>query len=124
MPDRKLLRAAIAGVSAGPPIVAMGFAFSPSIELIGAALLAASLAIVGLHMLALVRPRPAGLLILVSALSAISGMMFAALYAWGEFSGTAILDIPTMVRWHGITLAFGFALCGLLGWRRLLTADR
>jgi hypothetical protein len=124
MPDRKLLRAAIVGVMTGPPIVAFGFAFAPVVELAGAALLTASVAITGLHMMGQVRPRAAGLLILVSALSAISGMIPAVLYAWGEFAGAAIFDIPRMARWHGITLAFGFAFCGLLGWRLLLTEDR
>jgi len=119
MPGRRSLRAAMAGVLAGPPIVAVGFSFSPAVELAGAAVLTASLSILGLNMLSRVSLRPAGLLILVSALSAVSGMILAGLYAWGEFSGTGMLDIPTMARWHGITLAFGFALPGLLGWSAL-----
>ena len=32
----------------------------------------------------------------------------------------AALSIPMMARTHGIANALGFALCGVLGWRRLL----
>jgi hypothetical protein len=123
LPGRRVLAAATGGVAAGPPIVAIGFACSPALEFGGAALLAASLCAVGVYTAALVRPRPAGALLLISSLSAAAGMVFAALYAWGEFAGTAILDIPTMAQWHGTILAFGFVVSGLVG-RTLLDQPR
>ena len=44
------------------------------------------------------------------------GMLFAGVYAVGEFSKRLPLSIPEMVLVHGITDGFGFGLCGLVGW--------
>jgi hypothetical protein len=41
-------------------------------------------------------------------------MGFTYLYAVSEFSGYYLVIIPQMVRFHGISNALGFALCGLL----------
>ena len=43
-------------------------------------------------------------------------MALAVIYALGEFTGRAWITIPAMIRTHGLANAFGFALCGLIGW--------
>jgi hypothetical protein len=48
------------------------------------------------------------------------GMVFAVVYALrGIFAGTAGLDLPQMRLIHGTVNALGFALCSVLGWRRV-----
>ena len=48
------------------------------------------------------------------------GMVFAVLYALrGAFAGSAALDLPQMRLIHGTVNALGFALCSVLGWRRV-----
>ncbi|HXV43917.1 MAG TPA: YndJ family transporter [Anaerolineae bacterium] len=54
------------------------------------------------------------ILLTVSAICLIIGMGFTYLYAVSEFSGHYLVIIPQMVRFHGITNALGFAMCGLL----------
>lgn len=53
-------------------------------------------------------------LLAVSAMSLLSGMALAAVYVVGQLMGRDWIDIPTMVKSHGIVNAFGFAFCGLL----------
>lgn len=114
-------RFAALGSVAGPPLLAVGFAFSPPLELLAAlTITAASLALAAAQLrLAFRSPGPAGsLLLALSAVSLLTGMGLAAVYAWGEFSGRRWLDIPTMLPLHGALNGLGFALGGLLGWRR------
>jgi hypothetical protein len=48
------------------------------------------------------------------------GMVFAVIYALrGIFAGTAALDLAQMRLIHGTVNALGFALCSVLGWRRV-----
>ncbi len=48
------------------------------------------------------------------------GMVFAVLYALrGTIAGSTWLDLPQMRLIHGTINAIGFALCSVLGWRRL-----
>lgn len=43
-------------------------------------------------------------------------MIPALLYAYGEYVGAPLITIDRMVALHGMVNAFGFALCGALGW--------
>jgi hypothetical protein len=43
-------------------------------------------------------------------------MGLAVVYAIGEFTGQTSINIPTMIRTHGMFNALGFATCGLVGW--------
>ena len=43
-------------------------------------------------------------------------MWLAVLYTLGDLRGEVWVSIPQMARTHGILNAFGFSLCGLLGW--------
>lgn len=61
-------------------------------------------------------------LFLLSGVSLVAGMTLAALYALGNCLGTPRLDIPLMIRTHGLINAAGFAAPGLLGhicWRQV-----
>ena len=49
-----------------------------------------------------------------------ASMVLAALYGARSYLTIGWLDIPSMRVLHGTTNAFGFALCGLCGWRMAL----
>jgi hypothetical protein len=113
----------VLGIVAGTPLVAAGITFSPLLEVIGAILVATSLAVLAYLMkvvvLSLIDYRPAQLLLSISGLSVILGLGLIYLYASGEFIGYTFITIPQMVQLHGVANALGFALCGLLGWNLL-----
>lgn len=115
--------AAAAGVVAGVPLVALGIALSPRgfpvVEWLAAWWLAAAgLLVAGLY-LRLATGRGPTLLALLPALAgsalAVSSLL-AAVYALGSFTGAGWLDIPTMVRFHAVANALGFALPALGFW--------
>ena len=116
---RALFRIVAAGVIAGPPLIATGFLFSPALQLVSVLFLSVSL--VGLsalliRVLATLRRRLTQVLLGVSAGSLVVGMLLAAVYAIGEYSGNPLISIPRMAWVHGTLNAIGFSLCGLLGW--------
>lgn len=115
-----LARFAALGSVAGVPLLAVGFAFLPPLELAAAALItAASIALAAVQFRLALRCRsPAAMwLLALSSVSLLTGMALAAGYAWGEYTGRPFLDIPTMLPLHGALNGIGFAFCGLLGWR-------
>jgi len=118
-----LYRVAAFGVIGGPPLLAIGITFSPLVEVIAALWLSISLALLGLLVLFVIAPRAASrlaqTLLTVSCGASLAAMCFAAVYAVGEFSGSALIDIPQMARLHGLANALGFVLCGALAWRLL-----
>jgi hypothetical protein len=113
--DRVMLVAVILGV----PLVGLGISLSPQLEVAAALLLTCGCVILAARQIqAALQSRSATRLMLlcVSSLALLSAMALAATYAVGEFTGRVWPDIPTMIRTHGAANAFGFALCGLLGW--------
>lgn len=108
------------GIALGMPAVAAGFVFSPTLQVGAVCVLSACLA--GLAVLLLLMPaaplgRASKALLAVAALSLLAGMALAAAYSMGEFLGRPALSILAMARTHGLLNAFGFTLCGLLGWK-------
>ncbi|WP_436931927.1 YndJ family protein [Halosimplex halobium] len=114
---------AVAGVIlVGPAIIAVGISFSPLVEVVAVG--AFTLAVVGFGLLALVRVVPSldafpAALVGLSALALPASMALALGYGVAAFSGTNPLglSIDRMVTLHGSLNAYGFALCGVLGWR-------
>ena len=115
---RIIHRVSLVGTIAGMPLVAAGITFSPLLEVSGAIGLATSLAMLAFLMIfstsRVVTHRVGQILLTVSAICLIIGMVFTCLYAVSEFTGYYWVVIPQMVKFHGLTNAFGFALCGLL----------
>jgi hypothetical protein len=118
-----LYRVTAGGVIGGTPLVAAGITFSPLLELIGAIVLATSLISLAYLLTVIVLPgmacRPAQVLLGVSAGSLVVGMLLTYAFAFSEFSGHYLINIPHMARFHGPANAVGFALCGLAGWNLL-----
>lgn len=110
----------------GIPLVGVGIVASPTIEIVGVALLTLGcVSVAGRQIWLGVRSSdPATLIYLcVSSLGLFVGMTLAVIYAWGEFTHDQRLPIPTMAATHGLANGIGFTLCGLLGWRRFMDSD-
>lgn len=114
-------------VTLGFGLVAIGIAFSPALELLGAAAMVVGCTALALEQLraglATRRPEIFAPLALSSA-ALVAGMSLAAVYALGEYRGQPWIDIATMIPTHGLTNALGFTGCGLIGWRRLVAYER
>jgi len=107
-------------VTIGTPLVATGISLSPFLALVGTLVIAGGLALLAVLVIVRIVPAltslPARLLLLLSSASAVIAMVLALLYAYSIVTRTVIIDIPQMAMSHGLINAFGFSLCGLLGW--------
>jgi hypothetical protein len=116
---RTLFRAVAVGVLAGPGVLAAGFVIGPRLKLTAALLLVASeigLAFFFLAALKAMRPRLAQVFVALSAASVLFAMVFAGIWAIGEFPLQPFVHLAQMAKFHGAANAFGFTVCGLLGW--------
>jgi len=107
------------GVLIGPALLAAGFVAGPRVKLAGALIVALSevgLAILFVVVLKHVARFSAQLLLTISAASVAFSMMLAAVWAIGEYPLQQFVNLDQMERFHGTVNAFGFTLCGLLGW--------
>ena len=125
----RLASRAAVGVVLGVPALAVGITLTqqgagPSAEAAAGCGLALAGMVVGvLHVRLAVDSRgpvATRLLIGIAGVSLFVGMVLAALYAMRAFvTPFPWLGIPQMRMLHGTTNAIGFALCGVLGWRRM-----
>ena len=114
-----IFKVVVAGVLLGPAFLAAGFVIGPRFKLVAALILAASeigLAASFLAALPAVQGLWTKLLIGIAAASALFSMALAGLWAIGEFPLQPFVHLNEMARFHGTANAFGFTLCGLLGW--------
>lgn len=114
-----LLNVVAAGVLAGPALLAAGFVIGPRLKLAAALVLATSeigLALSFVLALWHVSQLAARFLIALAAASVAFAMILAALWAVGEYPLQPFVHLAEMARLHGTANAFGFTLCGLLGW--------
>ena len=114
-----LSRVMLAAILLGVPRVGVGISFSPHVEIAAAVLLTIGCVILAARQIQAaisLRNATALALLCVSSVVLVSAMVLAAIYAVGQFTGHAWLEIPVMIRTHGAANAFGFATCGLLGW--------
>jgi len=112
--DRVMLTLILTGV----PLVGVGISLSPRIEIVAAIALAIGcglFAVRQVQVAILSQSATRTTLLALSSLALVSAMIPAAIYAFGEFTGQAWLDIPAMIRTHGAFNAFGFAACGIAG---------
>jgi YndJ-like protein len=112
-------RVVATGVLLGPGLLAAAFLINPRFKLLAALLLSASeIGLAALFFLALrgVQGIAAKVLIGIAASSVIFSMVLAALWAIGEYPLQPFVGLGEMARLHGTANAFGFTLCGLLGW--------
>lgn len=116
---RGILRTIVVGVLVGPGLLAAGFVAGPQCKLLAALVLAASeIGLAACFFLALrkVTSFASRLLIGTAAASIAFSMVMAALWAIGEYPLQPFVGLGEMARFHGTANAFGFTLCGLVGW--------
>jgi YndJ-like protein len=114
-----IFKVVAAGVLAGPGLLAIGFVIGPRLKLAAALLVACSelgLSLVFLANIRSMRPRSAQLLVTISAASVLFAMVLAGVRAIGEFPLQPFVHLDQMARFHGTANAFGFVVCGLVGW--------
>lgn len=112
-----LARAGGFGLVAGTPIVAAGFLFSPVLKSVGVGILCVSMIAAGIAQLAVrLDPSPARLLLILSTLAILAGMVLAAVFEHGVYTGRTWISIPRMAQTHGLINGLGFSLGGLLAW--------
>lgn len=118
--------AMVAAVVSAPPVVALGFTFVGMLQVVGAAVLTGGLFALSWltlrHVVPHVSDGPARWLLAISAVAVLAPMVLAVQWAIGWNFGTPALSIPAMAQTHGVANAVGFALCGVLGWRRVQPA--
>ncbi|WP_441246830.1 YndJ family protein [Kitasatospora sp. McL0602] len=116
-------RAAALSVPLGTGLVLAGYFVDDWAELLGAVVLTAGMWLVGLLTWRELRHRApdrlTGVLLAVSSAVLLVTMLLALWWALGEASGLTHPTLTWMAATHGLGNALGFALCGLLAWRRL-----
>lgn len=117
---RRLLRAALLAVVLGPGILGLAFLLGPKWKLAAALLialgqlgLASGMVRVGFE----AKNSIGRWLLFAAGASVAAGMIFAAVWAVGEYPLQAFVNIRQMAEFHGVLNAIGFAVCGLVGWR-------
>ncbi len=107
-------------IVAAMPLIAAGITLSPWLEVVGVLLLFTAIVglagVIGFVVLPQLTSPLARTLLAVAALAMVAAITPALLYGLGEFIGQSFITIPRMVQIHGLTNAFGFVACGLIGW--------
>ena len=122
MTRHHLARLLILLIIVGIPLVGVGIAGDPLVEIIAVGILATGcvgMALIQLGTALRCSLEPARGLLLVSSISLLLGMLLAVIYGIGEYRGEQLLGIPLMIPLHGIANSAGFSLAGLYGWRVL-----
>ena len=119
----RTLTVATVVVLLGIPLIAIGIAFSPLVEIVAVVVFpvgVAGFAVLMLRAVVPAVPRLPGALLTVAALSVCWTMALALAFGYSSIPGASVLvTIPEMVRWHGSVNAVGFALPALLAFRLL-----
>ncbi len=109
-----------AAIIGATPSIAAGITFAPWLEALGVLLI--FLAVIGLasvwiiYILPRISSTAARGLLTIAACAMVVAILPALLYGAGELWGRSFITIPRMVQIHGLTNAFGFVACGLMGW--------
>jgi hypothetical protein len=109
------------GIILGIPVVAAGIVTSlPVIAFVGALMIGGGLLLLAVLVVGWIVPTVRGLsakiLLVISSVSAVVAITLACIFAYSIITNKLVLDIPQMVMTHGLINAFGFVLCGLVGW--------
>lgn len=109
-------------VFGGPALIGIGISFSPLVEVLAVGVFTLGVTLLAGYLLIRVvptRPRWQAVMLAVSALSLPGSMVLALGYGLAAYTGSSPLGLPIgqMVAVHGSLNAFGFAVCGLVGWR-------
>ncbi|HET9517672.1 MAG TPA: YndJ family protein [Actinoplanes sp.] len=120
---RRAADAAALTVPAGTLLVLIGYFTGDAVELAGALVLTAGMWTVSWltwrHGRTIAADRLTAGLLLVSAAILLASMVLAVSWAVGEATGLPHPSLAWMAATHGVANALGFALCAIVGWRRV-----
>jgi hypothetical protein len=122
-----ILRLATGGIVVAPALIATGFVFSKTLQMLSVFLSSVSLVLLAasvFRLLPQISSRFARFLLRVSAGTVPAGMVFATVYAIGMFQDQLFVSIPRMAVIHGLLNGLGFSLCGLWAWNLRAQAER
>ncbi|MEV6303370.1 YndJ family protein [Actinoplanes sp. NPDC051861] len=118
----RLADAAALTVPAGTLLVLIGYFTGEFVELAGAVVLTAGMWAVGWltwrHARGGRYDRLTAVLLGISAVVLAASMVLALSWALGEATGLPHPSLGWMAATHGVANALGFAVCGIVGWRR------
>ena len=101
-------------------MMAIGFAIDkPALRTLAAFALTAGLSLQSILVLLVLRTIPSRLakgFLILSSLSILVAMCLAVAFTLGDLAGEVWISIPQMARTHGVLNAFGYSLCGVIGW--------
>jgi hypothetical protein len=110
-------------VPAGTALVFAGYFTSEFVELAGALVLTTGMWIVGWltwrHTVRRGADRVTRALLGTSAIVLVASMVLAVSWALGEATGLPHPTLAWMAATHGVANALGFAVCAMVGWRRI-----
>lgn len=116
---RRWAEVACAAALVSPALIGIGFFAGPTAQLPGVLALTVALIVLAVPTLR-ARPDP---LRTTSALAVLAPMVLAAWWTVGLAFEVPHLSLAWTAATHGVVNALGYAVCGLLGWRRAQTAD-
>lgn len=115
---RKLYRFGALAIAAAPPVIGIGIAASPTLEVAAALLLVTGFGLFAVVLLGHVVPRVDGLLPRLglggAGTALFTTMALATWYALGEFGAVPPAPLSVMAQTHGWLNAYGFAALGLV----------
>jgi hypothetical protein len=119
--DGRPARFAAAGVPAGLGLVFVGFFTTAWVGVAGTAVLTAGLWLTAwttLHRVRGARDRLTRTLLVITAVVPLATMLLALDWALGQATDLPHPSLTWMAATHGVANLLGFAVCGLLAWRR------
>jgi YndJ-like protein len=115
----KPLRIILLGTLLGPGLLGISFLISPKLKLIAVILivigqcgLAAGMARISTT----IASGASSVLLMLAAACVAAAMIYAAIWALGEYPLQPMTDLSHMERIHGVLNSIGFGVIGLLGW--------
>lgn len=124
----RLAGAAALTVPVGTMLVLLGYFTGEFVELAGALVLTAGMWVVGWltwrHARSGRLDRLTATLLGISAIVLAASMVLAVSWALGEATGIPHPSLAWMAATHGVANALGFAVCGIVGWRRVLSGHQ
>ena len=115
----KPLRIILLGTLLGPGLLGISFLISPKLKLAAVVLIVigqCGLAVGMARISATIARGVSSVLLMLAALCVAAAMVYAAIWALGEYPLQPMTDLSHMERIHGVLNSIGFSAIGLLGW--------
>ncbi|WP_431026949.1 YndJ family protein [Lysinibacillus sp. LZ02] len=103
-------------IAAGPMLVAVGITFSRIVEILAVSLYVVVIFSISYLVMKWKLPRWQGLFIRLAFSTLCFTIIWSLLYAFSNLTGIVLVDIPTMLDFHGIFNCLGFGLVIVLAW--------